>query len=124
EINGRSFLITGGLSLIGSHLVDALQEQGAKEVTLLDNLSLGSLEQAERMKNRAGVRVVRGDITRLQDLIESMQDVDGVFALAGYLTLPMSAQPSIGVEVNVMGTHNTLEAARLLGGKKVVLASS
>jgi UDP-glucose 4-epimerase len=123
-ISGRSFLITGGLSLIGSHLVDALQAQGAKEVVLLDNLSLGSLEQAERMQHRAGVRVIRGDITRLQDLIESMRDVDGVFALAGYLTLPMSTQPSIGVEVNVMGAHNTLEAARLLGGKKVVLASS
>src|SRR5690606_21376453 len=53
-----------------------------------------------------------------------MRDVDGVFALAGYLTLPMSAQPSTGVEVNVMGMHNTDEAARLIGGKQVVFASS
>ena len=124
KISGRSFLVTGGLSLIGYHLVEALQAEGAKDIVLLDNLSLGSQAQAELMAKRPGVQVVRGDITRLQDLIESMRDVDGVFALAGYLTLPLSAQPSIGVEVNVMGAHNTLEAARLLGRKKVVLASS
>ncbi|MBV7484598.1 NAD(P)-dependent oxidoreductase [Bordetella sp. BOR01] len=124
EIENGSFLITGGLSLIGSHLVDALQEKGAKEIRLLDNFSLGSSELAQVMEAKPGVKVIRGDITRLPDLLHAMKDVDGVFALAGYLTLPMNANPPLGVEVNVMGMLNTLEAARLLAGKKIVFASS
>ncbi len=124
EIENRSFLITGGLSLIGSHLVEALQNAGAKEVLLLDNFSLGSTELAKTMEGKKGVAVIRGDITRLPDLLHAMKGVDGVFALAGYLTLPMNANPALGVEVNVMGMLNTLEAARVLGNKKTVFASS
>lgn len=123
-ITGNSFLITGGSSLIGSHLVDALLNAGAKDIVLLDNFSLGSQEQARALAARPGVRVMRGDVTRITDVLEAMQGVDGVFALAAYLTLPLAQNPAMGVEVNVMGMSNIFEAARLLGQKKVVLASS
>jgi UDP-glucose 4-epimerase len=67
---------------------------------------------------------VRGDILRFPMLMQAMQDVDGVFALAAYLTLPLARDPGLGVEVNAMGTVNVMEAARLLGGTRIVLASS
>ena len=51
-------------------------------------------------------------------------DVNGIFALAGYLTLPFSENPAVGADVNVMGMINTLEAARLSGPRRVVFASS
>lgn len=79
-IAGRRYPITGGASLIGSHLTHAL--------------------------------------------VEAMAGADGVFALAAYLTLPLSADPALGVEVNVMGALNVLDAARLLGGRRIVFASS
>lgn len=41
-IAGARFLITGGASLIGSHLADALLAAEAAEVRLLDNFSLGT----------------------------------------------------------------------------------
>jgi len=44
EIQGNAYLITGGASLIGSHLADALLAAGAAEVRLLDNFTLGSNE--------------------------------------------------------------------------------
>ena len=70
------------------------------------------------------MRVVKGDVLKLNQLIDAMQDVDGVFHLAAYLTLPLAQSPAVGAEVNVMGVVNVLEASRLLGGKKVVLAAS
>ena len=42
KVQGNSYLITGGASLIGSHLADALLAAGAAEVRLLDNFTLGS----------------------------------------------------------------------------------
>jgi len=50
--------------------------------------------------------------------------VSGIFALAGYLTLPFSANPAAGADVNVIGMINTLEAARLSGPRRIVFASS
>jgi UDP-glucose 4-epimerase len=123
-IAGRRYLITGGASLIGSHLTQALLDAGVAEVVLYDNLSLGSAGLVEALTRDPRVRVVRGDVLRLPSLMEAMTGVDGVFALAAYLTLPLSADPALGVEVNVMGALNVLDAARLLGGRKVVFASS
>jgi UDP-glucose 4-epimerase len=40
-IKDRTFLITGGASLIGSHIADRLLADGAREVRLFDNFSLG-----------------------------------------------------------------------------------
>ncbi|NYT24376.1 GDP-mannose 4,6-dehydratase [Alcaligenaceae bacterium] len=119
----KRVLITGGVSLIGSHLVDALLAAGAEHIVLLDNFSLGNAEMAGTLGRDPRVRVVKGDILRLPELLQALAEVDGVFALAGYLTLPLAANPGLGVEVNVMGALNVLDAARVLK-KKVVLASS
>jgi UDP-glucose 4-epimerase len=124
DITGRKFLVTGGASLIGSHLTRVLLESGASEVVLYDNLSLGSAELLTAFSNDQRVRAVRGDVLRLSQLVEAVMAVDGVFALAGYLTLPFSREPAVGAEVNVMGTVNTLEAVRLAGKRKIVFASS
>ena len=123
-IKGKRFLIAGGASLIGSHLADALLQAGAGEVVLFDNFSLGSPEVISALSQKSSIRVIKGDVLKLIQVYETMKDADGVFLLAAYLTLPLSQSPAMGAEVNVMGVVNILEASRLLGGKKVVLASS
>jgi UDP-glucose 4-epimerase len=123
-ITGRRFLLVGGASLIGSHLAEALLDTGASEVVLFDNFSLSSPDVVRSLSQKPSVRVVRGDVLKLNQVMEAMKDVDGVFLLAAYLTLPLAQSPALGAEVNVMGVVNVLEASRLLGGKKVVLASS
>jgi len=124
QIKGCSFLITGGASLVGSHLADALLAAGAREVRLFDNLSLGTPETIAHLSGDARVSVIRGDILRLNELIDALQGVQGVFALAGFLTLPLSQNPPLGVAVNTMGMVNTLEACRIAGVKRVVFSSS
>jgi UDP-glucose 4-epimerase len=118
------YLITGGASLIGSHIADELLQQGAREVRLLDNYSLGTPVTIAHLDKDPRVQRLRGDVQRMPDLLDAMKDVDGVFALAGYLTLPMAQDPLAGVSVNTMGMVNTLEACRFTGVRRVIFSSS
>lgn len=121
---GKTWLITGGASLIGSHLTDALLDAGAAEVRLLDNFALGTPDTIAHLLADKRVRLIRGDILRLTDLLEAAQGADGIFALAGFLTIPMLANPSLGVQVNTVGLLNTLEAARFATVPRLVFSSS
>lgn len=122
--SGRTYLVTGGASLIGSHLADSLLEAGAAEVRLLDNYSLGTPTTIAHLQGHPRVRTLRGDVLKLPDLLQAAQGVDGVFALAGFLTLPMAADPATGLSVNTLGMVNTLEACRFAGVRRVVFSSS
>lgn len=124
KIKGGKYVVTGGISLIGSHVAEQLLEAGAAEVVLLDNFSLGSTEMIGPLLEDPRVRLVRGDITRLNEQLDAFDGADGVFAVAGFLTLPFSANPSLGIEVNALGHFNILEAARHRGVRKVVFSSS
>jgi UDP-glucose 4-epimerase len=64
HITGRRFVVTGGASLIGSHLTQQLLEAGAAAVILFDNYALGSPEMAASLAQDRRVTAVRGDITR------------------------------------------------------------
>jgi UDP-glucose 4-epimerase len=124
EIAGNAFLVTGGANLIGSHIADVLLKAGAREVRLYDNLAFGSSDPIKHLEGDARVKVIRGDVLRLNQMIDAATGVSGIFSLAAFLTLPMAANPALGVEVNTMGMVNTLEAARLTGVKRVILSSS
>ena len=124
NIKGGRFLLTGGASLIGSHVAEQLLEAGAGEVILFDNYALGSPEVAAFLAQDKRVKAVRGDITRLYELMDALAGVDGVFALAGFLTLPLSQNPGLGLDVNVRGMFNIVEACRHCGVKKIVFSSS
>ena len=113
EIAGSRFLITGGVSLIGSHITDALLAAGAIEVRLFDNLALGTPEMIRHLEGDPRVTLIRGDVLRLNELIDAAQNVTGVFALAAFLTLPLSRNVPLGIAVNTQGVVNTLEAARI-----------
>ena len=124
QIADGRFVITGGASLIGSHVADRLLAEGAKEVVLLDNFSLGTPQAVAHLEGNARVRLVRGDILRINDLYDACNGADGVFAIAGFLTIPLTQNPPLGLAVNVEGQVNTFEACRYAGVKKVVFSSS
>lgn len=124
DIAGGRFVITGGASLIGSHVADRLLAEGARDVVLLDNFSLGTPETVRHLDGDARVRLVKGDILRVNELYDAFKGADGVFAIAGFLTLPLSQNPPLGLAVNVEGQVNTFEACRYAGVRKVVFSSS
>lgn len=124
KIAGGKFVVTGGASLIGSHVAERLLGQGASEVVLLDNFALGSPDTVRSLLGDPRIKLVRGDILRINDLYDAFEGCDGVFAIAGFLTLPLSQNPSLGLAVNVEGQVNIFEACRYRNVKKVVFSSS
>jgi UDP-glucose 4-epimerase len=102
-------LVTGGAGFIGSHLVDALVARG-DEVAVLDDLSTGRRE----FVNPAATLVEHDVRTPFE------ADADVVFHLAAQADVNTSMQrPGFDAEVNVVGTVNTLEAARAAGAHLV-----
>ncbi|MBY0512173.1 MAG: GDP-mannose 4,6-dehydratase [Rhodospirillaceae bacterium] len=124
RIAGGTFLITGGASLVGSYIADALLAQGAKEIRLLDTLALGSTEMVGHLLNDTRVKLIRGDVTQLDDVVNAATGADGVFALAAFLTISMAQNPALGVTINNMGIVNTVEACRIAKVKRIIFASS
>lgn len=124
KIEGGKFVVPGGVSLIGSHIAEQLLEAGAREVVLFDNYSLGSTDMIGELMADPRVKVVRGDILRVNEMYDAFQGATGVFAAAAFLTLPLSENPPLGLAVNVQGHANLLEACRYAGVRKVVFSSS
>ena len=124
KIAEGKFVVTGGASLIGSHVAEQLLSQGAREVVLLDNFALGNPETVKSLLEDSRVKLLRGDILRINELYDAFEGCDGVFAIAGFLTLPLSQNPSLGLAVNVEGQVNIFEACRYRNVKKVVFSSS
>jgi nucleoside-diphosphate-sugar epimerase len=118
-------LITGGTGLIGTCLADKLLARGER-VTLLD---LAPAEwRVASLRAGAGdrLRVVRGDVTSLVDLLDAVRAgaATAIVHLAYVLGAESNANPELAARVNVLGTTNVLEAARLGGVTRVLLASS
>ena len=95
-------LVTGGAGFIGSHVVDALVARG-DNVVVVDDLSTG---RREHVSDAAAL--LEHDIRTPFET-----DAELVFHLAAQADVGTSMErPSFDAEVNVVGTVNTLEAAR------------
>ncbi len=116
------YLVTGGCGFIGSHLCDALLEQG-NDVRILDNLSSGHRENAP-----AATELQIGDVADRVAVREALKDIDGVFHLAAVASVEQSNNDWVGTHVtNLSGCINVFDSARNLRGDgpiPVVYASS
>jgi len=117
-------LVTGGAGFIGSHLVDHLLTNGF-EVTVLDNVSTGRMENLSHLQKRKDFHFIKGDI-RDSDLVgKAVKDVDVVFHEAALVSVTRSVEnPVLTNDVNVTGTLNLLKACLDAGVKRFVHASS
>lgn len=115
-------LVTGGAGFIGSHVCEALVEQGER-VRVLDDLSAGKHENLASISGK--VDFVKADVRDAQAVLRAMEGVRGVIHLAALVTVFESVdKPEHTHDVNVTGTFNVINAARLKGAKKIVFASS
>jgi UDP-glucose 4-epimerase len=120
-------LVTGGAGFIGSHLVDRLLEED-HEVTVVDDLSTGKLENLAQARERAGDRleVARLDLRspEVADVVERARP-EVALHLAAQIDVRRSvADPVHDAEVNVIGTVRLLEACRRSGVGKLVFTTS
>ena len=117
-------LVTGGAGFIGSNLAEELVK-GDNEVIVLDNLSTGRVENIRDLIDKDNVKFVKGDITDLNLLKETFEDVDCIFHQAAIPSVLRSVENPLATnEANIKGTLNVLIAARDCGVKKVTCASS
>jgi nucleoside-diphosphate-sugar epimerase len=122
----ENYFITGAQGCIGSWIVKALVERGDVPVvfdTSNDSRRLRAIMDADSL---ARVRFVPGNITDGNAVRSALEESDAcrVIHLAGLQVPTCRANPVQGALVNVVGTLNCFEAARLSGAKQVVYASS
>jgi len=118
----KNVLVTGGAGFIGSHLAEKLVSLGAR-VTILDNLSTGTVENLEQIKN--SITFIKDDIqdTAICNRITKNQDI--IFHLAALVSVIESQKdPYACFKSNIKGTQNLLEAARKNNINNFVFSSS
>lgn len=122
-MKGKRVVITGGAGFIGSNLAEHLCRDN--EVSIIDDLSTGRLQNIQHLMKTPNLKFTRGSITHLPLLQSVFAGADYVFHQAALASVPMSIQEPIRTdEVNIRGTLNVLIAARDNGIKKVICASS
>jgi UDP-glucose 4-epimerase len=114
-------LITGGMGVIGAETSRKFVQKGHRPVIFArhrdDNL-IGDIADK--------VDVELGDVTdlpRLMDVIKR-NEITHIVHLAAFVGAVSQANPPLSINVNVMGTVNVLEAARLFDVKRVVYTSA
>lgn len=120
-------LITGGCGFLGSNLASDALSRG-DELVVFDNLYRnGSRENLPWLQAHGSFIFEHGDIRNQNDITQIVQSFkpDAIFHLAGQVAMTTSiANPRMDFEVNVMGTHNLLEAVRQHAPDAIVVYSS
>jgi nucleoside-diphosphate-sugar epimerase len=117
-----AILITGGTGFLGRHLTRHLLRSGEKDLVLLDAVpNLTAIADVA-----AQVKVLQSDVSEVTALIDIIRqhNIEGVIHLAYWLGTGGIRNPLPSINVNVIGTANVFEAARLTGIKRVVYMSS
>ncbi len=120
----RRFLITGGAGFIGSHLAEYLLEQGY-EVSIIDDLSTGSIRNVSHLKGRKGFSYVVDTVRNERLVAELVDEADAVFHLAAAVGVRLIVErPVHTIETNIAGTEVVLRAAAKKGRPVLVASSS
>ena len=113
-------LVTGGAGFIGSHVVDALIEDG-HSVAVIDNLSTG---KREHVNPQARFHEVDIRSPELKDVLQ-LERPDLINHHAAHVDVRRSmTDPLYDADVNVVGSLNLLECARQQGINNFVYAST
>ncbi len=119
----KKVLITGVAGMIGSHLLDYLIGK-RYEIIGTDNLSFGKLENISGNLEKENFKFCRVDIADAETLKILAKDMDMIVHLAAVKKISELDSSMGTLKVNVQGTENVLEAARIWGCKVVFASTS
>jgi nucleoside-diphosphate-sugar epimerase len=122
----ETYFITGAQGCIGSWIVKALTERGDTAVVFDRSADSRRLRAIMDLRDVNRVRFITGDIADAAAVLSALQDsfARSVIHLAGLQVPACQADPAAGALVNVVGTLNVFEAARVAGVERIVYASS
>jgi len=117
------YLITGGAGFIGSHLSDALLEQG-HHVHAFDNLSTGCLANVQHLDDHDRFSLTVGNVQDENALEQCVVECDRIVHLAAAVGVQrIMDRPVETLQTNVGGTENVLQLAHS-HDKKTFIAST
>jgi UDP-glucose 4-epimerase len=118
------YLITGGAGFIGSHLSEELLSRGDR-VTIIDDLSTGSIDNIEHLKGNPAFRYVIDSIENEPKLAELIDSCDVVFHLAAAVGVKLIVDsPVRTIETNIHGTELVLKLADKKKRKVLITSTS
>ncbi|MDA8753888.1 GDP-mannose 4,6-dehydratase [Candidatus Marinimicrobia bacterium] len=116
-------LITGGAGFIGSHLSRKLVAEGNK-VTVLDNLSTGSLKNISDIQKNKNFNLIISDILDNKYVDKLVKENDIIYHLAAVVGVKhVMENPVDTIRVNTLGSENVLHSCSKYN-KKVLIAST
>ena len=112
-MEGKNIFITGGAGFIANTLIQRLIEKN--KITVYDNFHRDTLT-GSGFANHANISVIKGDVLDFELLTSSMKGADIVIHAAGIAGIDtVIKNPVSTMRVNMIGTANALEAARING---------
>jgi NAD dependent epimerase/dehydratase len=121
----KRVLITGADGFIGSHLTELLLFRGYSVKALSQYNSFNYWGWLEEIVPNPALKILNGDVRDPHFVKEIMKDVDIVFHLAALIAIPYSyVAPDSYVDTNIKGTLNICQAAKELGGVRVISIST
>ena len=117
-------LVTGGAGFIGSHLTEELLKRG-HEVTILDNLSTGRLENVGHLKSNPKFHMVVGDILNEFLVDKYVERSDWVFHLAAAVGVQLIVKdPLRSMTTNIKGSEIVMESVYRYFRKVLITSTS
>jgi UDP-glucose 4-epimerase len=115
-------LVTGGAGFIGSHLVEALLDEGCR-VRVVDNLARGHRRILAHLEGR--YEWLEGDLADFDVCRVAVEGVETIFHGAAIPSVPRSIrEPLLSHASGPTATLHLLETARQAGARRVIFAAS
>lgn len=112
-----TILVTGATGFLGRHLVEQLRvKEGASRLRLL-------CRGASPWDSVREIEVIRGDVTRREDVDRALESATEIYHLAGVVSRNPKDAPLL-YRTHLEGTRNISEAALRRGVRKIVITSS
>ncbi len=127
NLKNKKVLVTGADGFIGSHLVQALLNEGCSVKAFCYYNSFNSWGWMDTFPKEElnRIEVFTGDIRDPNGVKTAMKDMEIVFHLAALIAIPYSYHsPDSYVDTNIRGTLNILQAARDLNTERVLVTST
>lgn len=127
NLNDKKILVTGADGFIGSHLVEALLNEGCSVKAFVFYNSFNSwgwldTPPKEKLKD---VEIFSGDVRDANGVRTAAKGIDVIFHLAALIGIPFSYHsPDSYIDTNIKGTLNILQASRDLNIERVVVTST
>ena len=125
-----NILVTGSAGFIASHLIEELLKDKNNFIIGIDNFYSGTKENLDFIKSidsKNKFQFIQADIRIFEEINKIIKDkeIEQIYHLAAIVSVQESIlNPLLSNEVNVKGTLNILESAKLNSVKRVIFSSS